>query len=185
MPLLTHIDHVVTGIRYKPANVFRPQRCRHTGGVASPVEATEDRAFQPQSVSKLDDVLATGSLLSASHGAVRDEAGCAEPASVWGDDPRSCCRQDRSDFIKGMHVIGEAVRQDNRPAISWPIFDIGDTQDVGLDASHWVLSHGRPSPATVETNAHRSASISSGCSKAAGGPSPSQLGTGERRKLTS
>jgi SAM-dependent methyltransferase len=37
---------------------FWPQRCRHAGRVASPIETTEDRAFQTESVGKLDDVAA-------------------------------------------------------------------------------------------------------------------------------
>src|SRR6516225_42327 len=99
IPLSAHIDHVVARIRYKAANPFWPQRCRHAGRVASPIETTEDRAFQTESVGKPDDVAAAGGLLPAPHDSVGNEAGWAEPASIWGDDPRSCSRQDRSHFI--------------------------------------------------------------------------------------
>ena len=66
----------------KAANSFWPERCRHAGRVASPIETTEDRAFQTESVGKLDDVAAAGSLLSVPHDGVGNEAGWAEPASV-------------------------------------------------------------------------------------------------------
>src|SRR4029077_6656436 len=106
---------------------------------------TEDRAFQTESVGKLDDVAAAGGLLPAPHDSVGNEAGWAEPASIWGDDPRSCSRQDRSHFIESMHVVGEAVRKDHRPAIGWTVCEVGDPQGIGLDASHQLLIHKRPS----------------------------------------
>jgi hypothetical protein len=105
------------------ANPFRPQRCRHTGRVASPVETIEYRAFPAESVGKLDDVAAPRDLLPTPHDSVENKAGWAESASVWGDDPRSCSRQDRSHFIESMYVVGEAVRQDHRPAAGWTVFE--------------------------------------------------------------
>ena len=167
MPLLTHIDHVVARVGYQAANAFRPQRCRHTGGVASPIETTEDGAFQTENVSKLDDVAATGGLLPAPHDVVGKEAGWAESASIWGKDPCSCSRQDRSRLHRK-----NARRRGSR--------------GTGLPASHWLalaryrrpaghrsrcfslyVHSWNPSPVTVETNARRLASIRSGCSKAA------------------
>ena len=50
MPLPAYIDDVVAGIGYEAANPFRPQRCRNARRIASPIETTEDRAFQTESV---------------------------------------------------------------------------------------------------------------------------------------
>ena len=110
--------------RPSAAKPFWPQRCRHAGSVASPIKTTEDRAFQTESVGKLDDVAAVGGLLPAPHDSVGNEAGWAKPASIWGDDPHSCLRQDRGHFIESMHVLGEAVRNDHWPAIGWTVFDV-------------------------------------------------------------
>jgi hypothetical protein len=108
-----------------------------------PIETTEDRTFQTESAGKLDDVATASGLLAVPHEGIGNEAGWTEPASIWGDDPRSCPGQDRSHLIEGVHVVGEAVRQDYRPAIGWTVFDIGDPQDIGLDASHRLLIHKR------------------------------------------
>ena len=59
---VTKLTHDPDRIR-RAANPFRPQRCRHAGRVASPIETTEDRAFQTESVGKLDDVATAGGLL--------------------------------------------------------------------------------------------------------------------------
>ena len=141
-------------------------------------ETSEDRAFHTESVGKLDDVAAAGGLLPTPHDGRGNKAGWSEPASIGGDDSRSDLRQDRSHLIVSMHVVGEALRQDHRPAIDWTVFDIGDPQPIGLYSFHrFASSFGSGdfraqccSPATFEMNARRSASIRSGCSNAAKWP---------------
>ena len=61
------------------------------------------------------------------------------------NDPGSRLSQHRGDLVKGMHVIGEAVRQDNRPTVAWSVIHVGDPQNVGLDVSHRLLMHEMPS----------------------------------------
>jgi hypothetical protein len=122
-----------------------------------------------QQLGKLDNLAATGDLLPTPHDSVGLEASWAEPASVRGDDPRSCLRQDRSRLIESMHVLGKPCdRITGQPSIA-----PRSTSAICRRSSrrfYWLFIHPPFRPCahvTMEMNARRSVSIRSGCSKAA------------------
>src|SRR6185369_6914389 len=178
MSLLAHLDDVVACIGYEGPDSLRPHRRRHAGRVAAPIEPSEDRPLQAESLGNLDDVAAAGSLLSAAHYGIEHEARRSEPARIGGNDPGSGVGQNRGHFIEGMNVIGETVRQDHGPTLRRPVLDIGDPQGRGVNAlyrsaacpGYGDFRHQRRSPDTAAMKARRSASKSPGSSRAAKWP---------------
>ncbi len=139
VPLPFDVDDVVAGHRHQPGQALRPQRGRDAGGQAAPVVSGDDRRVEPQGVDQRDQVGSEGGLLSAAEGAGGTEPGGAEAPQVRADHPGAVRGQDRDDLVVGVDVVGEAVRQDDRPAVRRAVLKVGDGQHTGIYMIHEVI----------------------------------------------
>ncbi len=115
------------------AHSIRMKRRRDRRRPSSPVESGNREPGEPQSIRKVDHILADGGLLRhVGSGRIAKTRGPV-PAQIGDQHAISRLRQRWRDFVEGANVVRETVQQDDGESLGWTALFVRDVQDRRLD----------------------------------------------------
>ena len=156
------LDVVARPTAHQAAHAIGMQGGDDAARSASPIVAGERRALDPQSVQQREQVGAQGGLLSDARRVRPEEAGGSVTAQPRNDDAPPRGREAASDVVEAVHVVGEAVQQDDRGPVLRTLLEVADVQHPRLHMLHRRTSplpcSGGARPARDRCGAHTRAS---------------------------
>jgi hypothetical protein len=112
---------------------FGPEGRHDVGRPRSPIKPRDDRLVDLERVQKRDGIDSQCRRLTIPDRVAREKARRAIAAQIGHEHPVPLPRQQRSDLVEGMNVVGPTVQQQDDTSVGRTRFRVSDIQHAGID----------------------------------------------------